>query len=181
MELKPTVLSDPVSAHMRKDFVVLDEETTVAEAVRRMKERGVTSVLVSSRDGKITGIVTERDVLYRVVAEGKDPKSVRLREIKSSPLVTVSPQTKVSDAIALMSQKGIRRVVVAEGEKVLGVLTLLSLAGDLVEKSLLPELEEEKGLTCPYCGATLKDAKELSRHIDRVHIGETLRGEATKW
>jgi uncharacterized C2H2 Zn-finger protein len=36
-------------------------------------------------------------------------------------------------------------------------------------------------LTCPYCGATLKDAKELSRHIDRVHIGEMLRGEATKW
>ena len=113
--MKPAVLSDPVSAHMRKDFVVLDEETTVTEAVRRMKEKGVTSVLISSKDGKITGIVTERDVLYRVVAEGKDPKSVRLREIKSSPLVTVTPQTKVSDAIALMSQKGIRRVVVAEG------------------------------------------------------------------
>lgn len=178
--MKPEVLSDPVSAHMRKDFVVLDEETPVTEAVRKMRERGVTSVLVS-KEGRITGIVTERDVLYRVVAEGRDPRSVRLREIKSSPLVTVSPQTKVSDAIALMSQKGIRRVVVTEGDRVVGVLTMLSLAGDLVEKSLLPEVEEEKGLTCPYCGATLKDAKELSRHIDRVHIGEMLRGEATKW
>ncbi|MEN3047287.1 MAG: CBS domain-containing protein [Candidatus Caldarchaeales archaeon] len=178
--MKPDILADPVIKHARTDYVVLDENTSVSDAVRTMRDRGVTSVLVS-KGGKAVGIVTERDVLYRVVAEGKDPRKVKLGEIKSSPLVTISPDRRVSDAIAVMSQKGIRRIVVTEGDRVLGVLTTVALAGELVEKSLLPELEEEKGITCPYCGSTLKDAKELSKHIDRVHISEMLRGETGKW
>ncbi|MCS7117510.1 MAG: CBS domain-containing protein [Thaumarchaeota archaeon] len=178
--MKPDILSDPVIKHARTDYVVLDENTSVSEAVKTMRDRGVTSVLVS-KGGKAVGIVTERDVLYRVVAEGKDPKKVKLGEVKSSPLITISPDRKVSDAIAIMSQRGIRRIVVTEGERVLGVLTTVALAGELVEKSLLPELEEEKGITCPYCGSTFRDAKELSKHIDRVHISEMLRGETGKW
>ena len=151
--------------------MVLDSSTTVAEAARVMKERGLASALVSER-GSVVGIVTERDILYRVVAEGRNPNQVRVGEIMSKPLITVTPDTRVIDAIALMSSKGVRRLVVKRGDEVVGIVSQMTLMGDIVGKApTIPELELEKGVACPYCGAVLQTLDELSKHIDISHIG----------
>jgi len=176
------VLSEPVSRHMRRDLLVLDAGSSVYEASRLMREKGYDSILVS-RDGEPVGIVTERDILYRVVAEGRDPKSTTLESVMSSPLIHVGENTKLFEAIALMASKGIRRLVITSGGKAVGLVTLLSMAGDIAGKSaLMPEVEEESRVRCPYCGSLFLTANELSKHIDNVHIGMgILEGHVTKW
>lgn len=167
-------LSDPVSKHMRRTFLLLDEGTSVASAAKKMREGGFGSVIVTRGDEPI-GIVTERDVLYKVVAEGRDPRVTKLSEVMSSPLVTVSPDTPVIEAIALMSSKGIRRLPVVEGGKVVGVLSQLALIGDVVTKSpVIPEIELEKVVRCPYCNEAFEIVGDLSKHIDNVHVMEDL-------
>jgi len=167
-------LFEPVSKYVRHGYIVLEESSKVQEAVKAMRENGYGSIIVT-REGKPVGILTERDVLYRVVAEGKDPKKTRIGEVMSSPLISVTPDTKVSDAIAMMSKKGIRRLVVMSGEKIMGIISLMALMGDSTSRSvLLPEVEVEEKVKCPYCGATFGTVGELSKHIDRVHIGSGL-------
>ncbi len=165
------MLFEPVSKYVRHGFIVLEESSRVEDAVRAMRENGYGSIVVT-RDGKPVGMLTERDVLYRVVAEGKDPKNTRIGEVMTTPLVTVTPDTKVSEAIAMMSKKGIRRLVVMSGEKIMGIISLITLVGDSTRRAvLLPEIEMEEKVKCPYCGAVFGTVGELSRHIDRVHIG----------
>ena len=170
-------LFEPVSKYVRLGYIVLEESSRVQEAVKAMRENGYGSVIVT-KEGKPVGILTERDVLYRVVAEGKDPKNTRIGEVMTTPLITVTPNTKVSDAIAIMSKKGIRRLVVMSGEKIMGIISLMALVGDSTGRSvLLPEVEAEERVKCPYCGAVFGTVGELSKHIDRVHIGFGLLSE----
>ncbi len=165
------ILFEPVSKYVRRGFIVLEESSRVEDAVRAMRENGYGSIIVTS-GGRPVGILTERDVLYRVVAEGKDPKNTRIGEVMTTPLLTVTPETKVSEAIALMSSKGIRRLVVTCGEKIIGIISLMTLVGDSTGRAiLLPEIEVEERVKCPYCGAVFGTVGELSRHIDRIHIG----------
>lgn len=176
------VLSEPVSKHMKRELLVLDSSSSVHEAARLMRERGLGSALVS-RGGEPVGIVTERDILYRVVAEGRDPRSTPLGDVMSSPLIKIDESAKLSDAIAVMASRGIRRIVATSGGRAVGLVTLLSVVGDIVGKAaLMPEVEEETGVRCPYCGSLFMTPTELSRHVDRVHIGAgLLEGDVSRW
>ncbi|MCS7142392.1 MAG: CBS domain-containing protein [Aigarchaeota archaeon] len=174
------VLLQPVSKHMRRDYISLDVSSTVVEAARLMKSRGYGSVIVT-RDNEPVGIVTERDILYKVVAEGRDPKITKLEEIMSWPLITVTPQTLVVEALATMSSKGIRRLVVVEGNRVVGMLSQLALVGDVIGKTpVVPEVEAEKLIRCPYCNSKFELVSDLSKHIDDVHIMEDLSSVGMK-
>ncbi len=163
-------LSEPVEKYVTRDFIMIEEEASVRDAAIQMRVKGHTCVLVARR-GKPVGMVTERDILYRVVADGRDPNKVRLKDIMSTPLITISPRLSLSQAITLMASRGIRRLVVVEGEHTVGLLTLVALAGGLVTRAtVLPEVEEEV-VKCPYCGARFSSPLELSKHIDSSHIG----------
>lgn len=170
----------------KEALVVLAESTTVAEAVKTMKEKDVASVFVSSGSGSgaggkarvPAGIVTERDILYRVVAENKGPFKVTLKDVMSSPLVTIGEFARVRDAVALMRQKGIRRlpVVDARGQMV-GLVTLKSVVGNMPGRSVelaAVEAGAAARVVCPYCGSSFEDKADLSKHIDRLHIGSGL-------
>ncbi len=174
-------LNEQVEKYMTTDFIVVGEEASVREVAVEMRARGHTSVLIS-REGYPVGIVTERDILYRVVAEGRDPNNTKIREIMSSPLITISPKAKLSEAIALMASRQVRRLVVVEGKKILGVLTLMALVGGLTTRtSILPEVEKDV-VSCPYCGARFRTPHELSKHIDKAHIGaEILSRRPMEW
>jgi CBS domain-containing protein len=101
-----TILNEPVEKHASKDFIIIEEGASVRDAAIQMRSRGHTCVLVA-RGGKPVGIVTERDVLYRVVASGRDPNKVMLKEVMSSPLITVNPKTSLSEAMTLMATRGV--------------------------------------------------------------------------
>jgi signal-transduction protein with cAMP-binding, CBS, and nucleotidyltransferase domain len=159
------------------DMLVMDESSTVAEAVKAMKKRDVSSVLVSRRgSAALAGIVTERDILYRVVAENKGPFKTTLKEVMSTPLFMIDESASVQKAVLLMRQKGIRRLPVTRRGEVAGMVTLRAIVGNMPGKTVeLAEVEAEPSrIACPYCGSGFESKNELSRHVDRLHIGSGL-------
>jgi signal-transduction protein with cAMP-binding, CBS, and nucleotidyltransferase domain len=105
----------------------IDAEASVLEAVRRMVEMNVGSLLVTD-GGEVTGIVTERDYLRRVTLEDRTHEAP-VREIMSSPLIVVTPESTVDECMALMTDRRIRHVPVVEEGKVVGLVSI----GDLVK------------------------------------------------
>ena len=179
-------LSQRIESIAEKNYVTLSEDTLVGEAAKVMRGKDVLSILVttSKNSNEPIGIVTERDILYRVVAENKDPFKVTLKNVMSSPLITIAEEESVRDAILLMRSKHIRRLVVknAEGNDITGIITLISIVGnipsdkvDLAEVELPTNIIEREAtkLICPYCQSEFKD---------RIHIGSgLLEGDMRRW
>jgi CBS domain-containing protein len=117
------VMSSPVVSVLPTD--------SVFEAASRMMSHGVGAVVVES-GGKPEGIVTERDLIKRVLMEGKDPKRVACREIMSRPLVTIDPEASILKAVTLMKEKEIRRIVVVKGGRMVGIVTEKELIKNLL-------------------------------------------------
>jgi CBS domain-containing protein len=118
------------------ELVTLPEDAIVADAVKIMKDVGISSILVrslssSSENPIITGIVTERDILYRVIGGNKGPYKTILKEVMSSPVVTIEKGSSVDEAMSLMRNKKIRRLLVIQRENTradtLGLVTLMSI------------------------------------------------------
>ncbi|MDA4119596.1 MAG: CBS domain-containing protein [Thaumarchaeota archaeon] len=175
-------LNDLVSAYMTPSYVKVPSDETVTQAAKDMQKAGATEAIVV-RDDVPLGIVTERDILYKVVAAGANPSSMRVKDIMTSPVETVEESSKVGEAIAKMSKLGVRRLGVARNGKLVGMVTQKAMvAGDLSGHVALPELASPSRFTCPYCDAELKSGEELSKHIDQVHLGPgLLEGNRTKW
>src|SRR5919198_6589074 len=121
------------------EFITLDEDTVVAEAAKVMRDKDTSCILVVSKDSKEPiGIVTERDMLYRVLAENQGPYKVTLNKIMSTPLITIDQQSSASDAVSLMRSKHIRRLVVTKDDtvssdrkQVIGMVGLVSITGNI--------------------------------------------------
>jgi CBS domain-containing protein len=107
----------------------IEGDATVLDAVKRMVEANVGSLLVMEA-GKLAGIVTERDYLRRVTLEGRDEKETPVREIMTSELVYVTPDTSLDECMTVMTERRIRHLpVLAEDREVAGVVSI----GDLVK------------------------------------------------
>jgi CBS domain-containing protein len=106
----------------------IDGDATVFEAVQRMVELNVGSLLVKDA-GDVVGIVTERDYLRRVTLEGRTDHDTSVREIMSSPLIVVTPDTTVDECMALMTDRRVRHLPVVEDGDVVGMVSI----GDLVK------------------------------------------------
>jgi len=118
---------------MATDVVMVDGSATAAEAVELMKAKQVRALIVDRRsDDDAYGIVTQRDVVYRVVAEGRDPRTVRVYEIMSKPLVVVNPDLDVKYVARLMAQRGLSRAPVLAEQKLQGVVSI----SDIVMKAM---------------------------------------------
>lgn len=179
MDLRKS-LDEPLSSYLSKDFVKISMDDTVVEIARAMQKAGAGEAVVF-RNSEPIGIVTERDILFKVVAIGKDPSKTRASDVMSSPVESIEESLKVGDAIAKMSRLGVRRLVVMRGRVAVGMVTQKQIVSGQ-GKVELPELATPKGLACPYCGAMMKDADELSKHIDQLHVGEgLLKGDRRKW
>jgi signal-transduction protein with cAMP-binding, CBS, and nucleotidyltransferase domain len=169
------------------DVLIMDESTCIEDAARAMKQKGVLSVIVSrNAPTDIVGIVTERDILYRVVAEHRSPFKTVLKEVMSSPVVSIDEAALVKDAIVLMRKNGIRRLPVMKDRKIIGMLTLMSVMGGSQKRSIeliaveLPAVAYK--VPCPYCGSKFENNSELSQHIDRLHLGSgLLEGDLRQW
>lgn len=175
-------LDEPVSRYMSDDFAQVSPDQTVTEAARSMKKSGSTEAIVV-RGSAPVGIVTERDILYKVVAAGLDPSKSKVQEVMSSPVATVESDSKVLDAIAKMSKLGLRRLGVTRNGSLVGLVTQKAMVSGSVHQSVgLPELAAPGQIRCPYCDAVMKDRGELSKHIDQVHLGlGLLEGDTSKW
>jgi CBS domain-containing protein len=202
-------LSQKASDIVERDFATLYEDANVVDATQLMNSKNTSSIIIRLRNSEEPiGIVTDRDILYRVVAEGKDPSKITLKEIMSSPLHTVGKDVLVKDAISIMRNKGIRRLIVINRDKstesdssfsakdkdkisILGVLTLMSIVGESSNQSIsLADIDisdsiiasKNIAIVCPYCGSKFDNKNDLSKHIDRIHIGAgLLEGDTRQW
>ncbi len=121
---------------MTRDPRTIDASSPVVDAARVMREADVGPVIVTEGD-KICGIVTDRDVAVRAVAQGRDPKSTPVREICSSDLITLSPDDSVGEAVRLMRERNVRRLAVLEGNKPVGIVAIGDLAVERDPSSVL--------------------------------------------
>ena len=174
-------LDEPVERYMSRSVVYVPEASTVASAAQLMRKNGTGEAIVTV-SGKPVGILTERDILYKVVATGRDPRQTKVSEVMSSPIETVQDNSKAGEALAKMSRLGIRRLAVVHDGKIVGlVIQRRIVAGSSKEEVLLPELSPNE-FRCPYCDQVMGSAEALSKHIDRLHIGSgLLQGDVTKW
>ena len=111
-----------------KDVLKIEANAPVLEAVKQMVDANVGSLLVTE-GGEVTGIVTERDYLRRVAHEGPADDNVTVRDIMSSPLVVVGPDTKIDECMAVMTDRRIRHLPVVEDGDVVGIVSI----GDVVK------------------------------------------------
>lgn len=107
---------------MTRDVVVVDPDRTVLEAAKRMAAKKIGGLVVVEY-GRPTGILTDRDILWKVTAKEKNPKKVLVREAMSSPVVTVSPLATLRAAARLMVDRNVRRLVVTRLDDVEGIIT----------------------------------------------------------
>jgi len=107
--------------------ITLPATSLVVDAARAMRDADIGDVIVIE-DGRICGIVTDRDITVRGVAEGRDIARLKLADVCSRVLTTVSPKDSVDDAVRLMRENAIRRLPVVEGGKPVGVVSLGDLA-----------------------------------------------------
>jgi signal-transduction protein with cAMP-binding, CBS, and nucleotidyltransferase domain len=122
---------------VEKEFLSLSRETTALEGARQMKAKRHGYAIIASSTGSPEGIVTEWDYLSKIVAEGRDPSHVKLGDIMTSDLVSVDANVGLDQVAQLMTQKGIRRVLVLKDRKVIGVITaaiMLSRLKEYVDK-----------------------------------------------
>ncbi len=107
---------------MKTRLITISEDATVFDAARKMKREQVGSLLVQSRDGQVSGIVTGDDVVWKAVAENK--MDCLVSDLQSKPLVGISSEADISAAATLMGKKNIKRLVVLSGDKrVIGVIS----------------------------------------------------------
>jgi CBS domain-containing protein len=112
---------------MTRDVRACEPNATVAEAAKVMAQEDVGPIPIVE-DGRLVGIVTDRDIVVRVVAEGRDPKTTTVNEIASTELVTVSPDDDLDEALNRLAERQIRRLPVVEGDRLVGIVAQADIA-----------------------------------------------------
>ena len=125
------VLTATVESIVRP-IVSLDKNKSARDGGQKMLELKIGSVVVSD-GGKFVGIVTERDLLEKVIAPGKDPGRVTLGDMMSSPLITIEAKQGLGEATSLMLQKKVRRLIATENGKMIGIFTQRDLQGKVYD------------------------------------------------
>jgi CBS domain-containing protein len=113
---------------MSSPVVMVSENDSAADAAGVMKEHGIGAIFVHGGESQPVGIVTERDLVYRVIAEGKAPGEVKIKAVMSSPLITVDPEASLEEAMEMMGRNNVRR---------LGVVYRGSLEGVISDKDII--------------------------------------------
>ena len=123
---------------MTDEVVTAAAERTVREIAELMRERNVGSVVIV-RDDRPVGFVTDRDLAVSVIADGRDFGD-RVADHASSPVVTAEPEMSVEEAAGLMVRHAVRRLVVVDGERMTGIVTLDDLASRTGDAELASQL-----------------------------------------
>lgn len=113
-----------VASIMKSPVVSIEANKSVAEAIHQMQEKGISSLMVTpATPGEPEGMMTKRDIISKVVSHGKDPKTLSVQDVMTTNLIAVPPDYPLADAARLMSEKGIRRVLVRQGGKIIGIVS----------------------------------------------------------
>lgn len=126
-----------------QELVTSSGSSTVAEAARLMREKAVGAVMVVE-EGKLVGVFTERDALFRVVAESRDAQATRLSEVMTRDAQTVHPDRAFTDALHIMHEGGFRHVPVVEDGRPIGMISTRDALGPELEDFVYELLRQEQ-------------------------------------
>ena len=126
---------------MTKNPLTLPDTSTVGEAAIKMKEKDIGDIIVEDGNGNVCGIVTDRDIVVRALANGgADPKQMKLGDICSKQLVSIKPDDPVETAVEAMRDKAVRRLLVLENQRAVGIVSIGDLAQNRDRQSALGQI-----------------------------------------
>lgn len=184
-----SLLSSPIGTVLSTDLIILEGDKSTKEAYEAMEKKNARCVL-ASHNGEVVGIVSKTDILFKVLAQDKNPAKIKLREIMTSPVLAVEPNTTVKEALSVMDKRHVRQVMVHAFSAVLGMVTREAIYQKLESISVSSEdailqgtpmcIIDTKSITyvkdaskstfrCPYCESPFDTKGSLSKHIDRLH------------
>ncbi len=158
---------------MSSPVVTMDEDESSNKAAVAMKENDLGAVIVTNKAGKSIGIITERDLVLRVIAQNLKPDTIKAKEIMTTPLVTIEPEASISDAARRMNRLDIRRLVVIYKGSLAGIISSKDVLGVMPE--LIEIIQERSRIEG---GALSEEVEEspLSGYCDRCNIySDTLK------
>jgi CBS domain-containing protein len=132
-------MANTVEQIMTHDPRTVDASDPVVEAARQMRDGDVGDVIVT-QDGQVTGIVTDRDIVVRAVADGRAPDSTPVSEVATSDLQALEPSQSVDEAVQAMREHDIRRLPVVDGGRPVGIVSLGDLAVERDPDSALADI-----------------------------------------
>jgi CBS domain-containing protein len=122
-----------------RTIISIDAKAKAKEAARLMVERHIGS-LIANRDGLPFGIVTERDMLEKIVAQSADPSKLTVQEIMTAPLTTIDASASLIDAARKMVEKQLKRLVVTEHDKIIGIVSQTDLVQSMTDFQKLAKM-----------------------------------------
>jgi CBS domain-containing protein len=150
--MNPTVLSQPrkvvlqmartINEVMTHDPRTIRPTDTVHDAARQMRDGDVGAVLVED-GGRLAGIVTDRDIVVRTIADGRDPDEVKVDEVATKDVEALTPDQSIHDAVRFMREHDVRRVPVVQDGRPVGIVSLGDLAVELDSDSALADISAE--------------------------------------
>ncbi|MDW8083596.1 MAG: CBS domain-containing protein [Candidatus Caldarchaeum sp.] len=126
---------------VRAPLITVEGHVSIIEAAKVMAEHKISGVVVT-HNGEPKGLITERDIVAKVVAAGRDPAKTKALEVMSTPLITIDIEASLLEAVDLMNRKKVRRLIVTEEDRVVGLFTIR----DVISLSRV----------CAYCGKPIK-------------------------
>jgi len=138
---------DLPAGRIARPIITVDADASIVDASMKMAENDRGSVIVTS-GGKSVGLLTERDIMRRVVAKSKSPSTTKVKDVMTSSPVTIEKDRPLREAIDLLNRKGVRRMLLTDHGKIVGIFTLR----DVVKHTRM----------CLYCG------KEIKGFLDSV-------------
>lgn len=173
--IRPRLLVKDV---MSNPVITVDEEAAISHIAELMDKHEFGCVIVTKKDGKPIGIITERDLVTRVLAKNVNPESVKAKDVMTSPLITIEPDATINEAARKMSRLNIRRLGVVYKGQLVGLISskdILGVMPELIEaiqeKALIEgehiaqtATEEGMGLAgyCDRCGGWSDNLKEAN-------------------
>jgi len=189
--LRPRMLVKDV---MTSPVITISEEDTVQEAARLMDKNDVGCIIVVDKERKAVGIITERDMITRVLSKNTLPSKVRAKKVMTSPLLTIDPDESLTDAARKMSRLNVRRLGVMYRGNLAGLISskdILAVTPELVEiiqerakieKEPAPEEEPAPVALegyCDHCGRWSEALKEIDGRLLCEECQIELKGEQT--
>lgn len=152
---------------MTRKVLTTTPNTTVAKAAKVMAERGVGSIVIVTGK-KPVGILTERDLLMKVVSADLTPSKIRVDKIMSKPVTSISPDSDIIEAARLMAKNKIRRLPVVEHGNMVGIITTSDISAispelaETVTRTEVPAGEEIEESVCEVCGEVTTSLHEVN-------------------
>ncbi len=138
-------MAQQVREIMAQQVQTCPADSSVSEAAEVMRDNDIGDVIVLKDDGSVCGIVTDRDITVRAVAEGRDASSTRLDEICSHDVTTISPDEDSQEAARIMREQAVRRLPVTDGGRPVGIVSIGDLAIERDPDSALADISAERG------------------------------------